>query len=235
MAITGQLYRFYKDLQLCSALPQGGSILEIGEANWYGDRHPRDFQLCPGREYDPFSVAKECYRKLFGCTDIVSIDNHGTEAALKCDLNVDVPYQLADRKFSTVINNGTAEHIFNIANVFRVMHDYCEPGGVMVHAAPFTGWIDHGFYCLQPTLFFDVAKANRYQVVNIAVESIAKHSLVYVRDRDEVRELVKHGIPDNTCLLVALRKMRDAPFQIPQQHIYTNATQSDTTAWHQLR
>ncbi len=165
MAIAGPHYRCLRDLHEAGQLPQGGSILEIGEANWYGDIPvPRELAAD-----NPYTVVKNLYFALFATWDVVSIDFHGPNA-LKLDLNE--PISLAPGTFNVVFNHGTAEHVFNIANVLRVMHDHCVNGGLMIHESPFTGWIDHGFYTLQPTLYFDVASANGYEIVMMAVTQI---------------------------------------------------------------
>jgi hypothetical protein len=53
MAISATHYQLLRRLQ--PMLPQGGSLLEIGEANWYGDIAP-DFP-CPETD-NLFTIAK---------------------------------------------------------------------------------------------------------------------------------------------------------------------------------
>lgn len=197
MAISGTHYQLLKSIR--HVLPPGGSLLEIGEANWYGDVEP-DF---PCRDTSClFAIARDCYRSLFETTKIVSIDFNGSPDALRYDLNQPLPYCLDGSRpepdvddpfeeFDLVINHGTAEHIFNIAHVFSTMHDRCIDGGVMIHESPFTGWIDHGFYCLQPTLFYDVAAANGYEIVLVAIEQIDSGTIIRLESRDHVASLAK--------------------------------------------
>ncbi len=218
MAITATHYQLLKSLPI----ERGSSLLEIGEANWYGEIEP-DFP-CDSREL--FAVAKAMYAGMFVPESICSIDMNGTPAALKFDLNQ--PFTLPDQ-FDVVINHGTAEHIFNIAQVFKTMHDHCNVNGWLIHDAPFTGWINHGFYCLQPTLFYDLAHANCYEVALVAVHEIKSRMVIQVNSREDFITLRP---PDNSMLFVSLRKRVDQPFKLPMQGYYAR-TISETAkkAW----
>jgi SAM-dependent methyltransferase len=243
MAITATHYRLFKSLPL----PQGGSLLEIGEANWYGDIHP--FDLCELTDDvdklrdvncdDLFAVAKLFYKLAFAPSRIVSIDQGGTASAIRHDLNYPVPHVPGplDDEFDVIINHGTAEHIFNIAQVLMTMHDLCADGGLMVHDAPFTGWIDHGFYCLNPTLFYDLAAANCYEVVKVAIHTVEGQQIIPLECRDHVSKLAAAGtLPPNSMLFVALRKLADRPFKIPTQGVYAGAlSAAGKQAWERLR
>lgn len=243
MAISYTHYKLL--LSLKPLLPQGGTLLEIGEANWYGDLDARDvftpFQLMDFAD-NLFGVAKVFYQSLFAPSRIVSVDMNGTEAALKYDLNQRLPVDVGhvgDRcyeAFDVSINHGTAEHVFNIAQVFRTMHDWTVDGGLMIHEAPCTGWLDHGFYLLQPTLFYDLAAANGYTIELIALEEIASRTILHLETRDSFAELAKAGrVPMNSMLFVAMRKAGGA-FKIPWQGIYGGQlSEAGKKAWSDLR
>ncbi len=274
MAISGPLYKLLRQIQ--PMLPRGGSLLEIGEANWYGDLEPscllaeyatlgsapsvkRDRVICGLEKYgqppvdvvdpsvewlllwleekerqirnaissgDTFAIAKSFYQSLFSPSSIISIDMDGTQSALKFNLNNPLP--LTDR-FDVVINHGTAEHVFNIYQVFRSMHDRCEVGGVMVHDAPFTPWIDHGFYCLQPTLFYDLAHANCYEVAHVSMYEIKSGWTQRVDSRDHIASI---DVPNNACLFVVYRKRYETGFCVPTQGYYGGGlSKSGRKAW----
>ncbi len=221
MAISGPLYKLLRQIQ--PMLPRGGSLLEIGEANWYGDLEPHfphfpyiapPLSVCPHSE-QPFAMAKAFYADLFAPSSIVSIDMDGTPAALKYNLNYPLP--VSTSRFDVVINHGTAEHVFNIAQVFASMHDRCEVNGVMIHDAPFTPWIDHGFYCLQPTLFYDLAHANCYEVAHVSLYEIKSGWTQRVDSRDHISQI---DIPNNACLFVVYRKRYETEFCVPTQGYY---------------
>lgn len=266
MAISSTHAQLLRRLQ--PILPHGGTLLEIGEANWYGDVEPGhaifappdDFEAtlqlveanAPGvvdlqyddsgfiesaaikQSADLFAIAKAFYASLFAPSRIVSIDMHGTPAALRFDLNKPLPPL---GLFDVIINHGTAEHVFNIAQVFASMHAACKIGGLMIHESPFTGWIDHGFYCLQPTLFYDLAAANGYEIVSVSIEQIEQGLILAVESRDHVIELAKRGeLPDNSMLFVVFRKRAATPFAIPVQGYYAQTlSEAARKAWGELR
>lgn len=228
MAISAPHYRCLKELHRRRELPQGGTVLEIGEANWYGDIEP------PYRG-DGYEVVKELYRDLFAAAGTVAIDFHGTASALQLDLNK--PWVFRAGPYEAVINHGTAEHIFNIGQVFTTIHNNCRVGGLMIHESPFTGWIDHGFYSLHPTLYYDLAAANEYNIVFMAIEQIDGNIVIEVNSREQLLTMARTGgIPSNSMLFVALRKMADEPFRIPMQGVYAqNISLEAHEAWHTLR
>jgi hypothetical protein len=243
MAITAPHYRLLKEH--AHLIPRGGSLLEIGEANWYWDMDPldmlRDTKDQPTRRRihlavaagDTFGLAKACYAVMFAPAIVEAIDLHGPNAQ-KLDLNrpVDLP-----RTYDLCINHGTAEHIFNIAQVFRTMHDWTKPGGLMIHEGPFTGWLDHGFYCLQPTLYYDLAAANGYEVVSMSITEIASNTIQRLERREHLSRLAKAGkVPMNAMLFVVLRKVEDSPFCVPMQGVYSNGLSDEgRKAWRELR
>ncbi len=143
----------------------------------------------------------------------------GTELARQLDLNL--PISLG-RQFDLVVNHGTAEHIFHIAQVFQTMHDHTLPGGLMLHESPFTGWIDHGFYGLQPTLYYDLADTNGYGLLGMFVQDLSRGTLVQIRDREAVYKAAEaKEFPENSMLLVVLSKdKQERPFRTPIQGIY---------------
>lgn len=219
MAISRTHYELFRSLPL----PRGGTLLEIGEANWYGDLDPRSVGLLQTNQHD---LAKEFYAQTFAPEKTVAIDMNGTKAALRYDLNRPVPI---DEQFDVVINHGTAEHVFNIGQVFQTMHDRCHLGGLTIHDAPFTGWVDHGFYTLQPTLFYDLAHANCYEIVLVAVHDCVSGSIVRLESRDDVH---RRELPPNAMLFVVFKKRFDLPFKVPMQGYYGGGLSLDgVQAW----
>lgn len=251
MAISAVQYHVIRQLFLEGKLPQGGRILEIGEANWYGDCDPkillddlpatcstRARLVVEGRnrgEYWLFDVAKAFYEAFFSPSHVESIDFDGPHAS-KADLNN--PQAPNSRLFDVVINHGTAEHIFNIGQVFRTMHDFAATGATMIHESPFTGWIEHGFYSLQPGLFFDLAQANDYEIVGMFIEDLHGKRVIPIKQREDIYTLAEgKRLPADSMLLTVLKKGPvDKPFQIPTQGIYAKTLpERGQKAWRELR
>ena len=118
------------------------------------------------------------------------------------------------------------------------MHEYTVPGGMMIHESPFTGWIEHGFYNLQPTLFFDLCEFNRYGMYGMFVQDLTTRTVLQIQTREDVYELAKEKkLPENSMLLTILKKHEeDRPFQIPIQGYYRKSLASaGNEAWRNLR
>jgi len=257
MAISAVHYLIVREFFVQGGIRPGGALLEIGEANWYGDVPTqsladdiRRFVADPARreallarlkslesvppQSASFDHAKIFYEIFYAPCEHQAIDFHGTEIAQKIDLNA--PIRL-NRKFDVVVNNGTAEHVFNIGQVYCTMHDYTAVGGIMIHEGPFFGWIDHGFFTMQPTLFFDLAEFNHYAIHGMFITEISSQTMIPVRSREEIYELAEsQRIPMNAQLFVVMRKNVDQPFRVPVQGYYRGSL-SDVgkDAWRKLR
>lgn len=261
MAITLADYQLFRTLKDQGLLPVGGTLLEIGEANWYYDvgcdwlagdivrylpesEWPellRRFEPLPtmGKEAD-YELARIFWRIFLNPKDRAAIDSNPHEGVVRADLNEQVysrelsttPDRLLNyaKQFDVVANLGTAEHVFNIAQVFRTMHDHCKPaaagtpGGLMIHQSPFSGWPDHGFYNLNPAVYWDLADANSYDVLGMYCVECPKRGIRRVcqlKNRGATKGLQEAGVlQGETMLSVALRKVKDTPFAVPVQGVY---------------
>lgn len=106
---------------------------------------------------------------LFGIDNYKSVDLFDPRADFRLDLNRKTPEIVG---FDVVTNFGTAEHVFNISQVFENIHNFLRVGGVALHILPAYGDIPHGFYNIHPMLYSLMATANSYEII----------SLVYVND-----------------------------------------------------
>ena len=216
MAINAAEVEFWRLLRGRGVLPTNPRVLEIGEANWYGDVPLADAQeiaLGGGPGDSAWDAAKAFYRGLLGLqTTFTAVDLHGTFRAVRHDLNEPPPPDLFGGPFDLVVNSGTLEHVFDQRRAFQTVHEATAVGGLMVHDGPTSGWPNHGFVNYQPTFFRDLALANGYEAVG---ESLWSQSGVRRSDYDRLTPATDFG------LIVALRKTADAPFCVPRQGRYT--------------
>jgi len=137
-------------------------------------------------------------------------------------LNLPVEHRSA---FDLVLNCGTTEHVLNQYNAFRVIHDAARSGGLMYHMLPMTGYLDHGYFNYQPRLFFELAHANAYELIDMKfcgpggkesiVEKFVQNSNYskFVRNPQAMASTwLNHSIPTGG-LSVLLRKTVDQPFR----------------------
>jgi SAM-dependent methyltransferase len=255
MAISIIEYQLIRSLREQNYLPLGGDLMEIGEANWYGDvgldvlradiarfaALERRQELLAGLEriaaapdgLRGWDMARIFWHAFLQPGSISAIDLHGSRHAQKLDLNQ--PIRLG-HQFHVVHNNGTLEHIFDIAQGFRNMHDLARPGGLMIHHAPFVGWVDHGFYGLHPTLFWDIAEANGYRMVALVYAEIDPPRLEMLPSREAVLALAPSMGRNGNLAAVMQRPLEAMPFRVPMQGYYAGkVSEAAAEAWNALR
>lgn len=113
-------------------------------------RHHVNFQLPETRDvFDFFEVKK------LDCVDIAKTE--GSERVV--DLNY--PNDLG--KYDVIIDPGTLEHCFNIGQAFMNCANAVKTGGIIFHLSP-VNMMNHGFYNLCPTVFYDFYTQNGWTV-----------------------------------------------------------------------
>lgn len=139
--------------------------------------------------------------------------------SIRMDLNFDSVPEGEKGKYDLVTNHGTSEHLINQYNVFKVMHDFCRPGGLFVQAVPFTVHLEHGFFNYQPNFFNALARYNSYETLGIWVGPDWQLASLVPWEPTLLDYLVLN--PKTTHLLVVVqRKKFDAPFCVPFQEVY---------------
>jgi len=225
-------------LGLAPQFPRGTerSVLELGESMTLGidlaghltkiaavtghDISSLENALAACRRRPPprvgFEEARAIYKWIFNCTDYFAIDNGSDDPKYRRDLNY--PITLG-RQFDIMINNGTSEHIFNQANVFQIMHDHTKTGGFMIHYTVGLGWLDHGFYNVQPHFFLDLSKYNRYELVSCAyVNTLTTFPL---RPGEfSLEQIAANSRLADALLCACLRRQSDAAFCYPTQYLW---------------
>ena len=89
-------------------------------------------------------------------TALDSMPSRGCER--EHDLNNPLPVDLID-SFDCVLDVGTGEHVFNIAQVFVSALQAVRVGGAILMEHPLVH-CNHGFWCTQPTAMLDFFSAN---------------------------------------------------------------------------
>lgn len=103
-----------------------------------------------------------------GYTKYDCIDLNGEHGALQMNLNEDLLQTYGFKsQYDLVTNCGATEHCFDQAGAIKNMHNLCKAGGLMYYVIPCYGSDDHGFFHVNPRLFFTMAKANGYTIENL--------------------------------------------------------------------
>ena len=118
-------------------------------------------------------ISGETLFKSMGFEAIHALDFSEFEgAAIIHDLNSpDLPDALCER-FDVIIDHGTLEHVFHIPNALQNLFRLLKTGGRLIHSAPTSNLVDHGFYMFSPTFFYDFYTTNRWEINNIYVVSM---------------------------------------------------------------
>jgi SAM-dependent methyltransferase len=122
--------------------------------------------------------------------------------------------------FDVVLNFGTTEHIFNQWNCFSVIHDAATAGGVIYCVLPASAHFRHGYYCYTPLFFRDMARANKYEILDLFVCHAGSDNLlgrdVDLRSQCQLSErgAARASEPTRQFNIHAiLRKTESAPFR----------------------
>lgn len=81
------------------------------------------------------------------------------------DLNYDVDPKYHER-FDVILDSGTLEHVFDTSCALANYVKMLKKGGRLIFFLPCSNAINHGFYSLQPNVFFDFFGANGFSDFN---------------------------------------------------------------------
>lgn len=172
--------------------PQIRELLGItGDAYWFG-------QYCEGLLMGEF-----------GATLVESFDASGYEGATHVrDLNQPV---VPPRRYDTVIDLGTSEHVFDVAQALRNTAGLCAVGGQILHVLPGDNLNGHGFWQFSAEAFFSFyGEANGFADTEVIFAEV-RNFKSWHRLRRAPREghRIEIGSRSPTYLLVRTRKTAD--------------------------
>jgi hypothetical protein len=206
--------------QLAGWLPPGGRLIDFGAQAFSGDRAAIKNDLAGlGIALDEPTVA-EAYRALG--IDYIAIDVDASNGSLFFDLNTQAPPPEWIGAFDMVNNEGTIEHLANPMNGLHVAHELVKVGGVVHHSVPMLGHRKHGLFNPTPKMWSELMLANHYQPLEAFID-FQEDDPSFAYSGFTVRD--SNGRPcgavpaSNAWVALAYRKTRDAPFEIPTDHL----------------
>jgi hypothetical protein len=219
----------YRQLKLRGALDGIGEVMELGSQDFWCPQANLVKALCaafgrspPAPELLHTSNTQQLpARRLYEALGIEyhCVDVDGRVGTLVLDLNYDATPEAHKGKYGLVTNHGTSEHLINQLNVFKMMHEFARPGGVIVHAVPFTVHLEHGFFNYQPNFFECLARYNSYETLGIWVGpdwSLAS----FIPWDPALLDFLTLNARTTHLLVVAQRKVYDREFCLPFQEQY---------------
>jgi hypothetical protein len=135
------------------------------------------------------------------------------------DLNEPLAPELVGA-FDFVIDSGTLEHCFNIAQAVANVAMAVRVGGVVHHGNPLV-MINHGFYNFSPAFYHDFYGANGFKLIDMyAVEQ--PPGQVRLTRLDGV-ERIKFADPIEKVIQVLVQKVEQRPIVWPMQTKYVQS------------
>jgi hypothetical protein len=165
--------------------------------------------------------------KWLGARDVHSLDYSAYEGATHLhDMNRELPTGFKEQ-YTTVLDGGTLEHVFNFPVAIRNCMEMVRVGGHYLGITPANNFMGHGFYQFSPELYFSVfTRENGFELISmIAFEDLPRARWYSVRSPREIRHRVTliSKVPVY-LLIIAKRVVKTAIFETtPQQSDYLSA------------
>jgi hypothetical protein len=133
------------------------------------------------------------------------------------NLNEPLPESLHAR-YAAVLDAGTMEHCFNIAQAAKNIASAVALGGFVMHGNPLNIY-NHGFYNLNPTWYHDFYAANGFAIEQLDIVVDAVNAPKVGKAPPTQRFL---NMPDGATLLALARRTEIRAFVWPTQSKYQN-------------
>jgi hypothetical protein len=162
--------------------PFGGRLLTLGRVDCvFTEEQLRQraaafrLPLAPAPDVPPLShkpesaargwISETLFFRALGFDAVESLDVSDYERCEHVfDLNQpQVPAALEGR-FDAVLDAGTLEHCFHTPNALNNVFSMLRTDGRVIHMAPSSNHVDHGFYMFSPALFWDYYEINEFEI-----------------------------------------------------------------------
>ena len=228
MGLGAGTIELYRQLKITGALDGITEVMELGSQDYwcpqdnlmralfksFGADAPLEVFGATPQQQKPAQLVYEALGIKYKCVDV-----DGRDGTLVMDLNFDTVPEDQLSRYGLVTNHGTTEHLMNQSNAFQVVHDFTKPGGLMLHAVPFMGYVEHGFFSYHPNLFQALARYNSYEIVGMWIGPTMFAPQLVPWDISILDALAL--TPRSAVLLVVvLRKISNAQFFCPFQGVY---------------
>lgn len=207
-------------------------------------RHPLGNVLTIGRQslsIDPAFVELDFARSIeqtgycepllfaLNAASVASLDFSDYEdATFVADLNC--PLDIGKR-FDTIIDSGSLEHVFDVASAFRNTINLCEIGGRIFHFLPVNNLNGHGFWQFSSDLLFSIySEQNGFAETEVYYASSLDPSCWYRMPNAEPGVRIEVVSLEPIILLSVTRKVRDVESITVMQPFYAPAWSEDNAS-----
>lgn len=113
------------------------------------------------------NISAEAFFKWIGFANYASVDVSPYEGAeIIHNLNDNELIETNHRIADLIFDGGTLEHVFHLPNALKSIYLMLKNGGIIIHHNPTNGYLDHGFYQICPTFYYDYYTANKYENIS---------------------------------------------------------------------
>ena len=156
----------------------------------------------------------------FNAQSVKSIDNSSFEDAdLIHDLNK--PLNQNSKKYDTILDFGTSEHVFNIFQCLKNISDLCKLGGNILHSLPANNNCGHGFWQFSPELFFSMySEKNGFSDTEVFIFNTHDKYAWWKVNKQAIGERLEISSDTPLYILVKTRKTSEINELVVQQSDY---------------
>jgi hypothetical protein len=216
MGIDPHLYRL---LLWQAAKSPLGDVLTVGRLNLDIPQNVLDKDLPELNVCGPFA---ESLLTALGANSVTSMDASAYESpSFIADLNK--PIQHGSR-YHAIIDGGSLEHVFDIAQAFRNLTNLCDIGGRIFHALPVNNLNGHGFWQFCSDLLYSIySDRNGFSDTKVFYASTLQKQMWYLAPPPIHGSRVQIVSIEPIILLCVTTKKFDAEFINPIQPFYLGA------------
>ena len=141
------------------------------------------------------------------------------DADIICDLNK--PIENINRKFDTILDFGTSEHVFNINQCLKNIANLCKINGHIIQCLPANNNCGHGFWQFSPELFFKIYnKKNGFDNTEIFIIDLFDKNNWYQVNQQKSGERLELSSSEPLYILVKTKKISSSLFEDINQSDY---------------
>lgn len=204
-----------------AARPEGlGRVATLGRQNIHV--RPEEIRLICGSADDSHQFGDFCEALLasaFKASVVHSFDASDYEGATFIR-NMNAPL-LDHEEYDTVVDFGTTEHIFNVAQALQNIVRLCSVGGQIIHVVPANNFNGHGFWQFSPELFFSLySRENGFEDTQVLIAELHDHSKWYQVARPAGGVRVEFKSRSATYVMARTTKVRVCDELVVQQSDY---------------
>ena len=157
--------------------------------------------------------------------ELIVMDYHpwtGEEIIL--DLNQPLPFRYYE-KFDIVIDPGTTEHVFNIAQAMSSILLMVKTGGYIYHQTPLFH-VNHGFYNFSPIFYANFYEENGAKIIELKKMSVESYKNGLLKRPNLNKYEVVQDIQFPSANSVVAKKLKSQPIFYPLQSSYRDFDRS---------